>query len=106
MKLLLKGIGVSAGKAGGKVKVIKELEQRKDFKEGDVLVTHITDPTMTVMMNRAAAIVCDIGGITSHPAIVSREMGIPCVVNCKNATTQLKDGMEVMVDGEKGEVYA
>jgi len=60
---------------------------------------------MTPLMNRAAAIVCDIGGMTSHPSIVSREMGIPCVVATKNATTLLRDGMRVIVDGDKGVVY-
>ncbi len=76
------------------------------FKEGEILVTRITDPTMTPLMNRAAAIVCDIGGMTSHPSIVAREMGIPCVVATKNATTVLRDGMRVVVDGDAGEVFA
>ena len=60
---------------------------------------------MVIMMNRAAAIVTNHGGITSHPAIVSRELGIPCVVNTKAATTTLRDGMRVRVDGGKGEIY-
>jgi pyruvate,water dikinase len=57
------------------------------------------------MMAKAAAIVTDIGGLTSHPAIVSREMGTPCVVSTKVATTTLKDGMTVRVDGSSGKVY-
>ncbi|MFH1750587.1 MAG: PEP-utilizing enzyme [Candidatus Micrarchaeota archaeon] len=105
MKLILKGIGASEGKAQGKVRIVESADDHFKFREGDILVTRITDPTMTVLMNRAAAIVCDIGGITSHPSIVSREMGIPCVVNTKNATKNLKDGMEVLVDGKLGEVY-
>ena len=91
MRVLLKGIGASSGKAGGKVKLIFSAEDHFKFREGDVLVTRITDPTMTVLMNKAAAIICDIGGITSHPSIVSREMGIPCVVATKNASKKLRD---------------
>ncbi|MFH1443238.1 MAG: PEP-utilizing enzyme [Candidatus Micrarchaeota archaeon] len=106
MKLILKGIGASEGKVKGKVKIIGSVNDHFKFREGDILVTRITDPTMTVMMNRAAAIVCDIGGITSHPSIVAREMGIPCVVNTKEATKKLKEGEEVMVDGKKGEIYS
>jgi len=105
MQIVLRGIGASEGKAKGKVRIIESAEDHFKFREGDILVTKITDPTMTVLMNRAAAIVCDIGGITSHPSIVSREMGIPCVVNTKEATRKLRDGMEVLVDGKKGAVY-
>jgi len=60
---------------------------------------------MVIMINKAAAIVTDKGGLTSHPAIVSRELGIPCVVATKTATQVLKDGIKVKVDGAKGEVY-
>ncbi|MBU1197164.1 hypothetical protein KJ765_01490 [Candidatus Micrarchaeota archaeon] len=105
MARLLKGLAASLGIAHGKVKIIESAEDHFKFREGDVLVTRITDPTMTVLMNRASAIVCDIGGLTSHPAIVSREMGIPCVVATKEATKKLKDGMEVTVNGTTGEVH-
>ncbi len=105
MKKLLSGLGVSVGEARGMVRVVSSIADAKDFQEGDVLVTRITDPTMVVMMGKASAIVCDIGGMTSHPSIVSRELGIPCVVACKNATSILKNGMSVLVNGEKGEVY-
>lgn len=105
MKKLLAGIGASAGKVKGKVKIVKGIEDFSDFNEGDVLVARITDPSMILMMSKASAIVCDIGGITSHPAIISREMGLPCVVAAKTATSVLKDGMEIFVDGEKGEVF-
>ena len=104
-KIILKGIGSSQGVATGKVKVVSGAEDDENFIENDILVTTVTDPTMVMMMSRAAAIICDIGGITTHASIVSREMGIPCVVNAKTATTTLKDGMIVRVDGTKGEVY-
>ncbi len=105
-KPILTGLGVSAGIAEGAVRVVRGVEDAPSFKEGDVLVTHITDPTMVSMMSNAAAIVCDIGGMTSHPSIISRELGIPCVVNTKTGTTTLKNGMRVRVDGTKGELYA
>ncbi|MBU1178217.1 hypothetical protein KJ903_03270 [Patescibacteria group bacterium] len=104
-KLFLKGIPASQGIAQGKVKIIKGSQDSRKFNRGDILVTRITDPTMVAMIARAGAIVCDIGGIVSHPSIVSRELGIPCVVNTKEATKKLKDGMMVKVDGDKGEIY-
>jgi len=69
------------------------------------MVTILTDPTMVMAMMKASAIVSDMGGITSHPAILSREMGIPCVVNTKIGTKLIKDGAKIKVDGAKGEVY-
>ena len=104
-KLLLKGIPASQGIAQGKVKIIEGSQDSDKFNRGDVLVAKITDPTMVAMIAQAGAIVCDIGGIVSHPSIVSRELGIPCVVNTKEATKKLKDGMIVKVDGGKGIIY-
>jgi len=105
LKKLVSGRGVSRGEARGIVRLVFSDADASDFKEGDVLVTRITDPTMVIMMGKASAIVCDIGGMTSHPSIVAREMGIPCIVACKNATAVLKNGMNVLVSGDKGEVY-
>ncbi|MBI2445234.1 hypothetical protein HYV43_02490 [Candidatus Micrarchaeota archaeon] len=104
MKKILSGLGTSPGQARGKVRIVSGPQDEPRFQEGEILVTRITDPTMVLMMNRAAAIVCDIGGMTSHPSILSREMGIPCVVATKNATKKLKDGQEISVDGKTGEV--
>lgn len=106
LKIILKGTGASAGKVEGKAKVIKDLNYSSDnFKEGDVLVTRITNPAMIMIMTKASAIITDIGGLTSHPAIVSRELGIPCVVGTEKATKILKDGMRIRVDGKKGVIY-
>lgn len=105
-KLILTGLGASAGTAQGIAKVFLPGSDLSEFNEGDILVTTITDPTMVQAMIKAAAIVTDIGGITSHPAILSREMGIPCVVNTKLATKTIKDETLLIVDGTKGEVYA
>ena len=104
-KLILKGIAASPGIVQGKVKTIKGIEDSDKFNEGDILVTKITDPTMVQMMAKAGAIICDIGSITSHPSIVSREMGILCVVGTKEATKILKDNMSVKIDGNNGKIY-
>lgn len=104
-KTLLKGTGASPGKAKGKVKLINNPKDFDKLEKGNILVTEITDPSMVIIMQKASAIITDIGGIMSHPAIVSRELGIPCVVATEKATEVLEDGMEVEVNGDKGEVY-
>ncbi|HEY4512615.1 MAG TPA: PEP-utilizing enzyme [Candidatus Paceibacterota bacterium] len=104
-EIVLKGMGTSAGTAEGAVCVINSRADFNKFKEGNVLVTKITDPTMVMIMNEASAIVCDIGGITSHPSIISRELGIPCVVNTKEATSKLQDGQKIIVNGTTGEIF-
>ena len=105
-KFLLKGIPASQGIARGRAKIIFPGGDFSSFAKGDILVTILTDPTMVQAMVKASAIITDIGGITSHPAILSREMGIPCVVNTKNATKIIKNGDHIRVDGTKGEIYA
>lgn len=104
-KILSKGMGASQGHVQGLARVILPGESFIDFNEGDILVTTLTDPTMVMTMVKAAAIVTDLGGITSHPAILSREMGIPCVVNTKDATKKIINGQMIFVDGQQGEVY-
>jgi pyruvate,water dikinase len=104
-KILLNGIGVSKGTVEGTLRIILGRDEFKNFNEDEILVTKITDPSYVSLMTKAKAVVTDIGGITSHPAIVSRELGIPCVVNTKNATKTLKDGQKIKVDGTKGIIY-
>jgi pyruvate, water dikinase len=99
----IKGIGASSGKARGKVQIINDPES--EFQEGNILVSKYTNPSLVPMMMNAKAIVTDKGGMICHAAIVSRELGIPCVVGTNNATDVLKDGMNVEVDGDKGIVY-
>lgn len=99
----LNGTGVSKGNISGKIKVISN-EKEIDFPKGSILVARMTNPLMLPLMHKAKAIICEIGGITSHAAIVSRELGIPCIVGVKNATKKLKDGMEVIIDGEQGTI--
>ncbi len=104
-KIILEGEGASPGIGIGKVKVIKDLEDLDKLQEDDVLVTKMTNPDMVVSMKKASAIITDEGGLTSHAAIVSREMGIPAVVGTRDATEKLKDGEIVTVDGTNGKVY-
>jgi len=104
-KVLLTGLPASPGVATGKVKIVKTMEDLHRIQKGDVLVTEMTNPDMVVTMQRSDAIVTDEGGATSHAAIVSREMGIACVVGTKEATSLLKDQQIVTVDGASGKVY-
>ena len=100
------GLGASPGLASGRVTVYEEGMSLDIVKEGDVLVTSMTMPDMVPAMSRAAAIVTDEGGMTCHAAIISRELGTPCVVGTGNATGLLSEGMTVTVDGTTGKVYS
>ncbi|MDE1848750.1 MAG: phosphoenolpyruvate synthase [Nanoarchaeota archaeon] len=104
-EVILNGIAASPGIAAGEVKIVKTLKDLEGIKVGDILVTKMTNPDMVVSMQKSAGIVTDEGGMTSHAAIVSREMGIPAVVGTGTATTKLKDGEEVTVDGTTGKIY-
>lgn len=100
------GLGASAGVITGRARVVFSVEDADaTLKAGEVLVTIATDPSFTAVMQRAAAIVTDIGGVLSHAAIVARELGIPCVVGCGDATTVVTDGEEITVDGLSGFVW-
>jgi phosphoenolpyruvate synthase/pyruvate phosphate dikinase len=90
------------GYAKGKVKVIIRASDMEKMKEGDVLVSIATDPDIVPAMKKASAIITEQGGVTSHAAIVSRELGIPCVIGTKIATKVLKDGDMVEVDANRG----
>lgn len=103
--VILQGLGASPGVGAGIVKIIKSMDDLPKIKKGDVLVTEMTNPDMVVAMQRSSAIVTDQGGLTAHASIVSREMGIPCIVGTDDATTVLKDGMRITVDGSSGKVY-
>ncbi len=102
---ILQGLGASPGIASGPVKIVRSIEDLDKVQKGDVLVAQMTNPDYVPAMQRAVAIVTDAGGITSHAAIVSREMGIPAIVGTKEATAKLKDGDLVTVDGHAGKVF-
>ena len=108
-KLLVSGKSVGSKIGAGKVNKIMSVKNIGKFKQGEVLVTDMTDPDWEPIMKIASAIVTDKGGRTCHAAIVSRELGIPCIVGTENATRKLKSGDKVTVDcaeGDDGFVYS
>jgi len=111
-KPVLKGIAVGDKIAAGKVNILHSLDKRvsegKEFAEGDVLVTDMTDPDWEPIMKKAAAIITNKGGRTCHAAIVAREMGVPAIVGCGNATELLQQGQLITAccaEGDEGLVY-
>ena len=102
--VLLRGLGGAPGSASGAARVLTSLADAANLNGGDVLVTHMTSPDWLPLLRRAAAVVTDSGGMTCHAAIVSRELGIPCVVGTGEATRRLRDGEIVTVDATRGVV--
>ena len=103
----MRGLGAAPGRrAAARCGVVATLADAATLGDGDVLVTHMTAPDWVPLMRRAAAIVTDSGGMTCHAAIVSRELGIPCIVGTGDATTTLRDGEIVTVDAARGVVLA
>lgn len=105
-QLLLRGLAASPGSATGTVRILRKASDGQRLQPGDVMVASMTSPDWVPVMRRAAAIVTDAGGMTSHAAIVSRELGIPCIVGAHDATTVLKEGSIVTVDATVGTVMA
>ena len=103
--IITRGLGASPGLVSGTVKVIKELDELDKILDGDILVTTMTTPDMVPAMKRANGIVTDEGGVTCHAAIISRELGIPCVTGTGEATSVLEENTKVTIDGKKGIVY-
>jgi pyruvate,water dikinase len=111
-KIILSGIAVGDKIATGKVDILYSLDKRvvegHEFREGDILVTDMTDPDWEPIMKKASALITNRGGRTCHAAIVAREMGLPAIVGCGNATDLLKAGQEITVscaEGDAGIVY-
>ena len=91
--------------ASGAVKIVKNTDELDKIEEGDILVTVMTTPDMVPAMKRADGIITDEGGVTCHAAIVSRELGIPCVVGTGDGSKILKENSIVTLDGSKGFVF-
>ena len=102
---LVRGLGAAPGRGSGPVRVIASLADAARLRDGDVLVTHMTTPDWVPLTRRAVGIVTDSGGMTCHAAIVSRELGVPCVVGTAVATHKLRDGELVTVDAAHGVVH-
>src|SRR6056297_1086204 len=105
---LIKELAIGDKIGRGKINVIKDVKNMSKFKEGQVLVTGMTDPDWVSIMKKASAIITDKGSRVCHAAIVSRELGIPAIVGTERATEELKSGQEVVVDctqGSEGRVF-
>ncbi|WP_296783120.1 phosphoenolpyruvate synthase [uncultured Methanobrevibacter sp.] len=103
--VLVRGLGASPGMASGTVKIILDIDELDKIKDGDIMVTTMTTPDMVPAMRRASGIVTDEGGVTCHASIISRELGIPCVVGTGDATATLEENSGVTLDGKKGLVF-
>lgn len=103
-KIILKGFAASGGTAVGIVKIIKteEVTGINSIDDGTIIVCDVTTPDFVPLMKKCLAIVTDRGGILSHAGIVARELGLPCIVATRNATTTLKDGVKIKVEADKG----
>jgi pyruvate,water dikinase len=104
--VLVRGLAAAPGLTSGPVRVLTSPTQGQALRDGEVLVAPMTNPDWLPTITRAAAVVTDSGGMTCHAAIVARELGVPCVVGTRSATTALADGTLVTVDGSVGEVRA
>ncbi len=104
-RVLLQGLAASSGRASGAVRILASADEGDSLIDGEVLVAHMTSPDWVPIMRRASALVTDGGGMTCHAAIVSRELGVPCVVGARTATTVLRNGEIVTVDGAQGTVF-
>ena len=105
-ELLVAGLGAAPGIAGGPVHVVHDLGEGAELRAGEVLVAAVTGPAWGPVVRRAAAVVTDGGGMGGRAAVLSRELGVPCVVATRQATSVLRDGEPVMVNGTDGTVIA
>ncbi|MFQ3573240.1 MAG: phosphoenolpyruvate synthase, partial [Thermodesulfovibrionales bacterium] len=103
--VIVRGLGVSPGIGSGKAKIILNVKDIVRLEKGEILVTEMTTPDWVPAMKKSSAIVTNLGGKTCHAAIVSRELGVPCIVGAKNATGVIPDGQVVTVDGKRGIVF-
>lgn len=101
---ILHGVPASPGRATGQVRIIRDSSQFQTLKEGEILVAPLTAPAWADLFSKAAAVVTDVGNALAHASIVAREYGIPAVVGCGDATSRLRDGQMITVDGSTGNV--
>lgn len=104
--VLVSGLAASPGMASGRVRILRSPADGPQLQSSEILVAAMTSPDWVPTMRRAAGVVTDGGGMTCHAAIVSRELAIPCIVGARTATTRLRDGELVTIDGRRGQVLA
>jgi pyruvate,water dikinase len=100
----IRGFAASNGVVEGTARIVKSVEEIGRLQQGDILVCQITNPTWAPVFQKIAGAVSDIGGSMSHAAIVAREFGLPAVVGTGSATSRIKDGQRIRVDGGRGVV--
>jgi pyruvate,water dikinase len=100
----IKGLGASAGVIEGPARLVLSLDEFDQVKEGEILVCRMTNPAWVILFTKIVGLVTDAGGTVSHPAVVSREFGIPAVVGTSNASERIKTGDRVRVNGSTGVV--
>ena len=98
------GFAASSGVVEGPARIVKSVEEIGRLQQGDILVCQVTNPTWASVFQKISAAVSDIGGSMSHAAIVAREYGLPAVVGTGTATSRIKDGQRIRVDGGRGVV--
>ncbi len=103
-ELVITGIAGSPGVIEGTARVVKTVDEFDEVREGDILVCQMTNPAWVVLFTKIAGLVTDTGGTTSHPAVLSREFGIPAVVGTSEATRRIATGDRIRVDGTAGRV--
>ncbi|OIQ20806.1 MAG: hypothetical protein BM556_02355 [Bacteriovorax sp. MedPE-SWde] len=103
-KIVYRGIACSPGLVSGRVIVAKTLDETAGIKDGDILITKFTDPGWTPVLGKVAGVVTEVGGVLSHAAVISREYGIPAVLNVSKITNLLKTGMNITIDGDAGAI--
>jgi len=103
-RTMIQGMGGSAGTVEGRARIVLDPADALDLEPGEILVAPITDPSWTPLFVPAAGVVVDVGAVMSHAVIVSRELGIPCVVSATGATSRIPDGSRVRVNGDTGTV--
>ncbi len=104
-KILIKGLVACKGKVRGKVRIILDPSQPPKTAGGEIIVMPFSTPLMTMVLSKAAALITDCGGLTSHTAMIAREFNIPCIVGTKSATQVLKNGQTIFLNADKGIVY-
>jgi phosphoenolpyruvate synthase/pyruvate phosphate dikinase len=101
---ILEGIGGAPGRVIGRARIVHDTENPDVLEPGDILVAPITDPSWTPLFLAAAGVVVDVGAVMSHSVIVSRDLGIPCVVSVTDASRIIPDGALIEIDGDVGTV--
>lgn len=105
MKIIAKGRPASSGMVVGKVRIVHDVKGLSNVKDGEILVVNSSNPAWTIGMMKASGLISEYGGIICHAAIVAREIGIPCVVGVKDATSNFQDGQKIKIDGDEGIIY-